>query len=424
MQQILRDFSNRDLFNYAYIPLLGCKKRYIFILWGSWSWKSIFESQREIIKSYQIKDNILCIRKVKDTLKFSAFAELKKRISEWRLDKDFIITHSPMSIKNKLTGCTFLFLWMDNPEKIKSVEWIARVWIEEATELAKEDFDQLDLRLRGKADMQITCTFNPVDVDSFLNVDFCVFWNSENVEILKTTYKDNRFVWEEYSIAMQRLEQTNQNYYKIYALWEWGTLEGLIFDNWETINEIPQEAEYIGSWLDFWFTNDETALASAYKWNNSIIFDEEIYEKGLTNTFKEEEKRNKSIVWRLELIEHRTKRKLKIWADSSEPKSIEEIKSYWYDIEPVVKWPDSIINGITTMLTYKIFITSRSANLLKEKSKYVRKTDKNGKALNEPVDSFNHLIDACRYLSLMKLTSRNNRKKKVRILIPNLINYA
>jgi len=97
------DFSNRDLYNYKFIPLLHSHKRYIFLMGGGGSGKSVFASQKEIIMSFQIKDRIMCVRKVKDTLKDSMFAELKKRIGEWNLDDHFEITKSPMLIKNKIS---------------------------------------------------------------------------------------------------------------------------------------------------------------------------------------------------------------------------------------------------------------------------------------------------------------------------------
>ncbi len=412
MTRIIRDFSNRKLYNEKYIPLLNDKKRYVFMLGWWWSGKSVFNSQKEIIKSYEKSKHTLCVRKVADALKDSCYAELKSRINEWWLQDDFKIIKNPLSIKNIITWCEFIFKWMDDPEKIKSIADIDRIWIEEATELKKEDFDQLDLRLRWKKNMQITATFNPVDADHWLNTDFWKYWNTENQTCLHSTYKDNRFVWPEYDTVMERLKIQNYNYYKIYALGEWWTLQGLIFENWEIIQKIPEEAKFLWRWLDFWYTNDPTALVSLYSWNNSIILDEEIYETWLTNTYREESKKNKSIVWKFELLEIR--KQDEIYADSSEPKSIEEIHSYWYNIKPTIKWPDSIRTGIDILLQYKIYITARSWNTQKEFRKYVWKTDKNWKSLNEPIDSDNHIIDASRYVWIMKL--KKKWKKKIIII--------
>ena len=365
----------------------------------------------------------MCVRKVKETIKDSVFAELKKRIREWELDAYFHITNSPMVITNKLSWCQFIFRWIDDPEKVKSVEWVERIWIEEATELSRVDFDQLDLRLRGKPEMQITCTFNPTDAEHFLNTDFWVKWNTENQVCIHTTYKDNRFVWPEYEIVMERLKETNPNYYNIYALWHWWVLEWVIFENWNTIPDVPEEAELICYGLDFWFTNDPSALVWVYKWNNSLILDELIYDRWLTNTYRRERKfvlrewaknehdwewvetpissdeKESSIVWRFEALG--ISQYVDIYADSSEPKSIEEIYREWYNIKPVEKGPDSVRNGIDKMKQYPIYVTARSWNLRKEKSKYVWNKDKNGKPTNTPIDAMNHAIDASRYAIMM-----------------------
>ena len=142
------DFSNKDLYNPVYIPLLRNKKRYIFLKWWSWSGKSTFEAEKEIIQTYIPWNRLLWLRKVKDTIKESVFAELVGIIEMWWLQDHFQITKSPMYIKNLKTWSDIIFRWMDDPEKVKSIRRISRIWIEEATEFNLEDFQQLDLRLR------------------------------------------------------------------------------------------------------------------------------------------------------------------------------------------------------------------------------------------------------------------------------------
>ena len=395
------DFSDKQLYNEKFIPLLHDTKRYIFLMWGGGSGKSVFTSQKEIIKSYQTKDKIMCVRKIKDTLKDSMFAELKRRITERKLEAHFEITKSPMLIKNLLSGCEFIFRGVDDPEKLKSVEWVSRVWIEEATELNKEDFDQIDLRLRGKKGMQITCTFNPVDAESWINTTFRVNWSTDDVTCLHTTYSDNRFVGEEYKKVMDRLMDTNQNYYNIYALGKRWVLEWLVFDKWDIVNEVPLEARLLWYWQDFWYTNDPSALVAVYQMDNKLIFDEIFYLKGLTNIHKSEWDKERSIVGQYGL--NWINRSVEIFADCSEPKSIEEIGREWWNIKPVVKWPDSIIYGIDVMKSYGISVTARSGNLQKELRKYARAKDRNWKSENKPIDCDNHGIDSVRYLCLMKL---------------------
>ena len=161
------------------------------------------------------------------------------------------------------------FRWMDDPEKIKSVSWVNRLWIEEATELTKEDFNQLDLRLRGLKQQQITLSFNPIDANHWLNTDFWTKQSKREKEatFLKTTFLNNRFVWGKYKEVFERLKEQNPDYYKIYALWEWWTREGLVFEKQPKIINLPKEAKLLGYWLDFWFTNDPTSLVGIYEYN-------------------------------------------------------------------------------------------------------------------------------------------------------------
>ena len=137
------DFSNHLLYNKKYIPFFHNKQRYNFLMWGWWSWKSKAEAQKEIQKSFRVWHRLLWVRKVKDTIKDSIYTELVQVIEEWKLEEYFDITKSPMYIRNKLTWSDFIFRWLDDVEKIKSVSKVTDIWIEEATEIDKKEFDQL-----------------------------------------------------------------------------------------------------------------------------------------------------------------------------------------------------------------------------------------------------------------------------------------
>lgn len=384
---LIADFSCLDYYNPIYIPLLYNKKRYIFLMGWSGSGKSKFQSQKEIIKTFEPGNRLLVVRKVKDTMKESVFWELTGVISEWNLTHLFEIKHSPLSIRNIVTGSDVVFRGMDDPEKVKSIKWVSRIWIEESTELRKGDFDQLDLRLRGKKEMQITCTFNPIDSDHWLNTDFWQYGSTENIELLHTTYLDNRFVWEEYKGVMDRLRKQDERLWEIYALGKWWRrVEGQIFDSYTEIDSIPDGAKFLGRGLDFGFTNDPTAIVAVYQYDSWIILDEELYRTNMTN---------QDIVNHLKSTWARYQDQ--IIADSSEPKSIEEIHRWWFLIEWAVKGPDSVLFGIQTMKQFSLSVTKRSINLKKEFQNYVWKKDKEGRVLNVPIDMYNHAIDATRY---------------------------
>lgn len=382
------------------------------MMWWSWSWKSTFQAEKEIIKTYTPWNRLLAMRKVKDTIKESVFAELVWIIELWWLSEHFSITKSPMYIKNNLTGSDIVFRWMDNPEKVKSIRRVSRVWLEEATEFHKRDFEQLDLRLRWQPEMQITCTFNPIDELHWLNTDFWSFWITEHVELCHSTFLDNRWVGDEYLQVMERLKETNPNMYNIYAKWLWWAgLEWVIF-KFGDIQEVPPEANLLWYGMDFWYTNDPTALTAIYEWNGKIILDEIIYKTGLMNVYMREEDRLKSIVGLLE--ENWISKSKEIFSDSSEPKSIDEIHREWWNIKPVVKGADSIQFGINAMQQYELLITSRSWNIKKEFRNYTWAVDKNWKKLNEPIDAFNHAIDGIRYFFMMRL-SKVFKKKTVSV---------
>jgi len=171
------------------------------------------------------------------------------------------------------------------------------------------------------------------------------------------------------------------NWYQVYGLGQIGVLEGVIFDNWDLVDEIPKEAVLVGQGLDFGYSNDATAIISIYKWNGMRILDEVLYSTGLLNTEIAEYLRNDCL----------------IVADSAEPKSIEELYRMGFDIKGVTKGADSILFGIQVMQGQHYLVTSRSLNLIKEFRNYSWDEDKNGAKMNRPIDNWNHGIDAVRY---------------------------
>ncbi len=185
------------------------------------------------------------------------------------------------------------------------------------------------------------------------------------------------------------------NWWKVYGMGQLGVLEGVIFTNWSIIDSVPPEAEYLGSGLDFGYSNHPTSLMDAYKYNGEIIWDEAIYRTGLQNP----------------TIAHIMRSQGKkdydyITADSAEPKSIDEINAYGFSIEGVDKGADSINFGISIMQEESFRVTKRSINTIKELRMYAWVEDKTGKKLNKPIDAYNHSMDAMRYFYMMKLSNR------------------
>lgn len=181
------------------------------------------------------------------------------------------------------------------------------------------------------------------------------------------------------------------NKWRVYGLGQVGSLDGLVFDNWQTIPSIPKDAKYLGTGLDFGFTNDPTAIIDIYKYNDNRILDEVCYRTGLLN----------SDIGRI------LKDKGTVYADSAEPKSIAEIRMMGVDIRGAEKGKDSIKYGIGVMQEQEYLVTKRSTNLIHELSSYTWATDRDGNIINKPIDAFNHALDGVRYHEMETVGDRN-----------------
>lgn len=226
--------------------------------------------------------------------------------------------------------------------------------------------------------------------------------NDADVDFVIVNYQDNEACPESalnFILKAKEKAATSSfwaNWYNVYGLGELGSLEGVVFSNWEQIDTIPTDAKYLGAGLDFGYSNDPTALIGVYEYNGKIIADEMIYSTSLLNS---------DIIKMM-----KQERSAPIWADSAEPKSIEEIRRAGYNIKPVVKGADSINFGISVLQQKEILVTKNSTNLIKELRNYSWDTDKAGKKLNRPIDNYNHAIDALRYFAMMGLSIKKSRK--------------
>jgi phage terminase large subunit len=281
------------------------------------------------------------------------------------------------------------FIAMDKPGKARGPRRDI-LYVNEANLIDFEVYDQLVIR-----------------TNDFVFIDYNPshrFWVDDEVlplddsEMLKLTYRDNESISEnilnDFEIRREKAKISEYwaNWCKVYLDGELGTLDGVIFNNWNTIDNIPEEAVLIGYGMDFGYTNDPTTLIGVYKYNNQIIVDEVIYQKGLSNT---------------DIIKHMKDNNIsgEIYADSAEPKTIDEIKSYGFNIRPTKKGKDSIVFGISLMQDKDILITSKSKNTIREFTEYSWKKSKDGSSDNIPEDFNNHSIDSIRYLFLMKLNN-------------------
>jgi phage terminase large subunit len=272
------------------------------------------------------------------------------------------------------------------------------LFVNECNNVEWEAYYQMAIRTRKF----IYLDYNPVAefwVDTELIKD-------SDTDFVVLTYKDNealdKSIVNEIEKARDKAEHSEYwaNWWRVYGLGEIGQVQGTIFTNWHQIDNVPQEAKYIGIGLDFGYSNDPTAIVMVYKWNNEFILDEIAYQKELSN---------KAIADILKPYGGL------VVCDSAEPKSIADLRSYGINATPCVKGKDSIINGIQKIQALdRIHITKRSTNLIKEFRGYVWKTDRNGVALNEPIDFLNHGIDAIRYILSHVIVSPNYGKYHLR----------
>lgn len=293
--------------------------------------------------------------------------------------------HNKSSNEYILNGNMVEFVSLDQPQKIRGRKRDL-AFLNEANELDFEDWQQIAFRTSEK----IILDYNPSDTFHWI-YDRVI--PRDDAEFYQTTYLDNPFLPSEIKLEIERLKQTDEQYWRIYGLGERGTNRSQIFQ-YNVFKELPKEAKLIGKGLDFGFTNDPTSLVEVYRKDIELYIIEKLYHTGLTN---------QDIAHRLDVFEYN--RREPIYADSAEPKSIEELYRMGYNVKPVSKGRDSIIAGIDVLKRYKLFI--QGSNLEKEFQNYRWEEDKNGNLLNKPIDKYNHAIDATRYAVYSTLSNQN-----------------
>lgn len=203
------------------------------------------------------------------------------------------------------------------------------------------------------------------------------------------TYKDNEaLLLEDGQITIKEIEthKHNKMWWQVYGLGHLGDVEGKIYTGWRKLNEIPAGAKFMRFWVDFGYSKDPASIGAIYKWNSAFILDELKYQRGMSNE-----------ATATVITNHEEGASGLAVCDSSEPKSIDELKEYGVNAIPAVKGPDSVNYGIGTVQDQKIYITKRSVKTIKEYRQYQWKTDKNGKQLSVPEDGFDHSMDGIRY---------------------------
>lgn len=293
-----------------------------------------------------------------------------------------------------LFGNTIEFISIDQPQKIRGATR-QFFFANEANELDLETYRQLALRTSNKLEgPSIILDYNPSDEYSYI---YDAIIPREDASFYKSTYLDNPYLNQETIDEIERLKDTDEYYWTVYGLGERGISRETIFRS-DIYTELPEHAKFLAWGLDWGFANDPTALVKVYEYDNAIYIEQFLYSGGLTNSDIADKMTQLGITRHEEII-----------ADSSEPKSIEEIHRMNFNIKPAKKGPDSVRIGIDLMRRKKIYVKETSLDAQKEFRNYKWMTDKNGKVLNTPRDDWNHCVDAVRYVCLNKLLRRTGK---------------
>lgn len=354
-----------------------------------------------------------CIRKVAATLKDSVFSELTAFKRAHDIPGTINKTDKEITLPN---GSRFRGFGLDDPDKLKSLSQATCIWIEEANELSESDFDSIDAGLSpSKYPGRIILTFNPIP-----QIPGSMHWlqrrflqcphelskayidQNTNALVLRTWYKDNRFCPPETIKVLEGYEKTNPELYKLWALGEFTKLEGVVFDNWDIVDKVPDGIvnDSIGVGLDFGFASDESGAVRLWLNGNDLYVKELVFKTGL---FPE-------MLYR-ELVDSGVGPYDHVVADSSRPDTIEDLKRRGLQgIVGVKKHPGYKEETAQQIKAYNIHIIEGSTNLIREISTYSWCRDKNGKQLPKLQDGDDHLLDP-----IIQVMSELNKKPEFNI---------
>jgi phage terminase large subunit len=401
------DYSGfRENTNEAFWPFFAAKNRYALPYGGRGSSKShhvvikhLIRIQKAIAKKGKIPEKYVFFRKTQPALRRSVVELTNHYIDKMgmRSITDFNKNEMEFEFPNKNK---ILCIGLDDSEKIKSLEGINSCWYEEATEGTAQDIIDIDMIMRAPTSTyhQMTLSFNPILESHHLNQTYFaggVEWSDSSQRwgyskampdtfIHRSTYKDNKFLIKGYGEILERLREQNPALYDVYALGKWGTLEGLIWSNWEEVAEFPLKNSFDDYWygIDFGY-NHPTVIVMVGSKDGEYFEKELLYQSGLTNN---------DLIAKME--ELRVDRSHPIYADSAEPARIEEIGRAGYNIYPANK---SVKDGIDYLKSFRQKIHGSSVNGIKEMRGYSYMKDRNGNYIDEPVKVFDDYCAARRY---------------------------
>lgn len=386
----------------SFFPLLGirpdgsedrdnqaARSRYLLMCGGAGSGKSQTAARKLVLRAQTEMGGhrFLVMRKIRATLRESCVALIESILQENRVEYAYHKTDRVLTFRNPAGWENhFIFDGLDNPEKIKSIQGLTGLWLEEATEFSEQDFTQLDLRLRGDTPnyKQIIATFNPVESEApWLKKKFFDRIHPDS-HVHRSTVRDNPFIDREYLRILDAID--DPTYRKIYRFGQWAVAKGLIYERWDVASTWPEDFDDRWWGLDFGF-NNPTALVFIGMKDREIYLRLHLYRTNMTNQDR--------IAFLNTLVAAGTLRRTDpIYGDAAEPASIEEIHRAGFNCLPAQK---DVKDGIDTVKRYRLHVHPESGDLIDELKTYKWKEDKKGNVLDEPVKFKDHALDGTRY---------------------------
>jgi phage terminase large subunit len=424
----------KQIVNKKYAEVFTNKKvRYVILLGGRGAGRSTVISQyllASLVSPDYMRSAIM--RAVHSDIRHSSWKEIRDRISEQDIEKALTIRENEMGINygaNSIQAHGFRASSSSYSAKLKSLASYNVVWIEEAEEVGEDEFKTLDDTLRTKkGNIVIFLTLNPpskshwiirrwFDLENAYEEDGSLitgFYKPklkeglDDVLFINTSYLDNKANLDAHTLKRyEEYKNSDPSYYyqKIKGLVP-DTVRGKIYSGWKIIDEIPHEARLVSRGLDFGWFPDPAGLVNIYYYNGGYILDQLAYGTEI---------KNQTLA---EIIQNDGQRAL-TYADSAEPKSIQEIKDYGIDIVGVEKGKDSVSYGIKVVSGQRISVTRRSKDLWEAYENYAWDEDKDGNPKGKPNHYKSDLMDAVRYglVSIIDGGTDPDRREKEEIQV-------
>ena len=393
------ELSLQEVVGKNYADFWNTKKRYRVCKGSRGSKKSKTTALNMIYRLYRYPESSgLCVRRYANTLRDSVFSDLKWAIHRLQLDAYFDCLVSPLQIVRRSTGQKILFRGLDESLKITSISvergCLCFVWIEEAYEVAEDDFNKLDMSIRGEVPegyfKQLTLTFNPWSATSWLMARFFDV-PDDTIFTKTTTWQCNEWLDDADRHIFETMRRQNPRRYRIEGDGEWGIAEGLIYPNHRMedfdVEEIrKREGAKAAFNLDFGFTDPNAFVCEIVdeREKRIYIFDE-WYRSGVTNRIIAKAIKEKGYGGQ------------RIICDCAEPKSIAELQDEGIRAEASLKGKDSVQHGIQLIQNYEIIVHPRCTEFYKEIENYCWEKDRDGRMTDKPDHEFSHGMDSMRY---------------------------